>query len=168
MPLQDLDIGPGPWELSCETAFRIFPITHQYNMQILLNWCTTAVNKQSPLNLWPSALIASSDVSQHPGLVQWLALADAKQFAPLVETCLSKLLQHDSNDSILGAMASPHLRNLMDGLRSETKTDIMCKLVGLPLGFQVWNCDSEGESMGVSVGILSLDIAGYANALLWS
>ncbi len=27
----------------------------------------------------------------------------------------------------------------MDGLRSETKTGIMCKLAGLPLGFQVGN-----------------------------
>ena len=92
--------------------------------------------KAAPLALWPSAPIASSQVPKHPGLVQWLALADSKQCAPLVESCLSQLLPADSNDIIRRALASPHLRKLVDGLHSETKMDIMCKMAGLPLGCQ--------------------------------
>ena len=60
-------------------------------MQLLLKWCKKAVERVQ-LDLWPSAPIASSQVPKHPGLLQWLALADSKQCAPLVETCLSQLL----------------------------------------------------------------------------
>ena len=75
---------------------------------------------------------------KHPGLVQWLALADAKQCAPLVHTCLSQLLRDGgSTDAIYEALASPHLRKLVEELRPETKAEIMLKLVGLPFGFQV-------------------------------
>ena len=93
---------------------------------------------RAQLELWPSGPIEASDVPKHPGLVQWLALADAKQCAPLVETCLSQLL-HDggSTDAIHEALASPHLRQLMEELRPETKADIMLKMAGLPFGFQV-------------------------------
>ena len=96
-----------------------------------------AASKAAPLALWPSAPIASSQVPKHPGLVQWLALADSKQCAPLVESCLSQLLPSDSNDTIRRALASPHLCKLVDGLHSETKTDIMRKMAGLPFGCQM-------------------------------
>ena len=129
-------IGPNPSELSSEAAFRIFPIAHQYEMRTILVWCSGAVGKAT-LDLWPSAPIASSQVPKHPGLVQWLALADAKQCAPLVETCLSQLLCQESNDAIHEAAASPHLSPLIDGLRPETKTSIIYQMAGMPLGFQV-------------------------------
>ena len=105
-------------------------------MQLLLRWCTQAVDR-APLALWPSAPIASSQVSSHPGLLQWLALADSKQCASLVETCMSQLLSQESDAAIHEAAASPHLRQLIDGLRPETKTSIIFKMAGLPLGFQV-------------------------------
>ena len=99
-------------------------------------WCGSAVDN-APLDLWPSALIASSHVPKHPGLVQWLALADSMHCDALVETCLSRLLPSDSSDTIRRALSSPHLSKLIDGLHSETKTDIMRKMVGLPLDFKV-------------------------------
>ena len=105
-------------------------------MRVILKYSEAAfetASKAAPLALWPSAPIASSQVPKHPGLVQWLALADSKQCAPLVESCLSQLLPSDSNDTIRRALASPHLFKLMDCLRSETKTDIMCKMAELPL-----------------------------------
>ena len=121
--------------MSSEAAFRIVPIAHHYDMQLLLKWCNKAIERVQ-LDLWPSAPIASSQVPKHPGLVQWLALADSKHCAPLVESCLSQLLPSDSNDTIRRALASPHLCKLVDGLHSETKTDIMRKMAGLPLGCQ--------------------------------
>ena len=129
-------IGPNPVELTSGTAFRIFPIADQYDMPAVHMWCSSAVSKAT-LELWPSEPIASSEVPQHPGLVQWLAMADAKQCAPLVDTCLSQLLRQESDTAIHEAMASPHLCDIIDGLRSETKTSIIRKLAGLPLGFQV-------------------------------
>ena len=139
-PSIDLYIGPNPYALSHEVAFRIFPIAHQYDMRVIVKYTEAAfesASKAAPLALWPSAPIASSQVPNHPGLIQWLALADAKQCAPLVESCLSQLLPSDSNDTIRRALASPHLCKLVDGLHSETKTDIMCKMAGLPLSYQL-------------------------------
>ena len=101
-----------------------------------MRWCCKAIDK-APLDLWPSAPIASSEVPKHPGLIQWLALADSKQCAPLVETCLTQLLCQETDEAIYKAVASPHLRELIDGLRPETKTGIIFKMAGLPLGFQV-------------------------------
>ena len=89
------------------------------------------------LALWPSAPIASSQVSSHPGLIQWLALADSRHCTPLVETCLSQLLPSDSNDTIRRALVSPRLCKLIDGMHSDTKTNIMRKMAGLPLGVKV-------------------------------
>ena len=134
--VSDMVIGPNPVELTSGTAFRIFPIADQYDMPAVHMWCSSAVSKAT-LELWPSEPIASSEVPQHPGLVQWLAMADAKQCAPLVDTCLSQLLRQESDTAIHEAMASPHLCDIIDGLRSETKTSIIRKLAGLPLGFQV-------------------------------
>ena len=85
MPAVDLGLGSPFSELSLEAAFRILPVVHQYDMQLLLRWCSLAVNR-APLDLWPPALIASAEVPKHPGLLQWLSLADSKQCAPLVET----------------------------------------------------------------------------------
>ena len=124
-------------------AFRIFPIAHQYNMRVIVKYSEAAfeaASKAAPLALWPSAPIASSSVPKHPGLVQWLALADSKHCAPLVESCLSQLLPSDSNDTLRRALASPHLRKLVDGLHTETKTDIIYKMAGLPLGIQQVRC----------------------------
>ena len=134
--IADLVIGPNPAELTSIAAFRIFPIADQYDIRAVHMWCSKAVDKAT-LDLWPSAPIASSEVPKHPGLLQWLALADSKQCAPMVETCLSQLLCQESDAAIHEAVASPHLRQLIDSLRPETKTSIICKIAGLPLGFQV-------------------------------
>ena len=146
----DLGIGASPAQLRGESTFPIFLIVHQYNMQLLLRWCWEAV-EDSPPDLWPSAPIASSDVPKHPRLIQLLALAESKQCAPLVRACLTRLLKQEDNDAIHGALTSPHLRKLMDGLLSETKTDIMFKMATLLLGYDVrdkpecvmraWKCD---------------------------
>ena len=50
-----------------------------------------------------------------------------------MEACLSQLLSQESDDAIREAVASPHLCQLIDGLRPETKTGIICKIAGLPL-----------------------------------
>jgi len=120
-----------------ETAFRIFPIVHQYGMQLMVRCCEEALVR-SQLDLWPSDPIASSEVLNHPGLVQCLALADTKQCDSLVQSCLSKLIKPGSvTQHIHGALASPHLGKLMDGLRPDTNRMIIHKLVGLPADFKV-------------------------------
>ena len=133
----DLVIGPNPVELTSGTAFRIFPISDQYDMQAVHIWCRNAV-ETGTLELWPSAPIASSEVPKHPGLVQWLALADSKQRASLVDACLSQLLCQEPAGAFLHeAVTSPLLCNIIDGLRPETKTNIIRTLAGMPLGIQV-------------------------------
>jgi hypothetical protein len=123
--------------MSRETAFRIFPIVHQYGMQLMVGWCEKAFER-SQLDLWPSDPIASSDVLNHPGLVQCLALADAKLCDSLVQSCLSQLIKPCSvAQNIHSALTSPHLDKLMDGLRSDTKDKIIRKLVGLPVDYKV-------------------------------
>ena len=126
-----------PYNADRRSCFPDLPIADQYDMRAVHMWCRTAVN-EAPLDLWPSAPIASSQVPKHPGLLQWLALADSKQCTPLVESCLSQLLCQESDEAIHEAVASPHLRQLIDGLRPGTKTSIICKMAGLPLGFQVF------------------------------
>ena len=133
----DIFVGPSPAELSRETAFRIFPIVHQYGMQLMVGWCEKALVR-SQMDLWPSDPIASSEVLNHPGLVQCLALADAKQCDSLVQSCLSRLIKPGSvTQNIHSALASPHLGKLMDGLRSDTNRMIIRKLVGLPADYKV-------------------------------
>ena len=135
--IPDVFVGPSPTEMSRETAFRIFPIVHQYGMQLMVGWCEKAFER-SQLDLWPSDPIASSEVLNHPGLVQCLALADAKQCDSLVQSCLSQMIKPGSvTQNIHGALASPHLDKLVDGLRSDTKDKIIRKLVGLPVDYKV-------------------------------
>ena len=120
-------------------AFRVFPIAQQYGMMALLELCQKIVSG-TKLDLWPSQPIASSDVSKHAGLVQWLALADEKQSDALVEACLTQLTARgDSNTtrSIREALVSSHLQPLMKGLRSETMFKAMRQMAGLPPSFQV-------------------------------
>ena len=131
MLLSDILIGPGPTEISQETAFQIFPIAHKYGMGLIMMCCEKAFER-GQLDLLPSQPIASVKVANHPGLVQCLALADARQCNTVVQTCLSKLIkQQGANDAIRDALSSSHLYKLMDGLRSETKTNIMCRMAGL-------------------------------------
>ena len=59
--------------MSPETAFRIFPIVHQYGMQLVVLWCEKAFER-SQLDLWPSDPIASSEVLNHPGPVSYTHL----------------------------------------------------------------------------------------------
>jgi len=146
----DVFVGTSPAaEMSRETAFRIFPIVHQYSMQLMAGWCEK-VFAESRMDLWPSDPIASSDVPNHPGLVQCLALADAKQCDSMVQSCLSKLIKPgsvSSNESVFDALASPHLDNLIDGLRSETKSKIIRRMAGLPEGFKVGPYFRGGKSI---------------------
>ena len=102
-------------------------------------WCEKAFQR-SQLDLWPSDPIASSEVLNHPGLVQCLALADAKQCDSMVQSCLSKLIKPgsvSSHDTIFDALASPHLDTLIDGLHSETKSKIIRRMAGLPGDYRV-------------------------------
>ena len=125
--------------MSQETAFRIFPIAHQYDMQLVVGWCEKAFER-SQLDLWPSDPIASSEVLNHPGLVQCLALADAKQCDSMVQSCLSKLIKPgsvSSHEKIFSALSTPHLDTLIDGLRSGTKSKIIRRMAGLPEGYKV-------------------------------
>ena len=135
----DAYVGASPDELSREAAFRIFPIAHQYGMQLVALWCEKAFQR-SQLALWPSDPIASSEVPNHPGLVQCLALADAKQCDSMVQSCLSQLIKPgsvSSHDTVFDALASPHLDTLIDGLRSGTKSKIIRRMAGLPEGYKV-------------------------------
>ena len=141
--IADVAIGLSPTELSHETAFRIFPIADQYSLQTILMWCSKAVGK-TKLELWSPQPASSSDMAKHPGWVQWLASADEKHNDTLVESCLSHLPVSGDSKSIIPtittirqALASPHLRPLMDGLRPETMIKALSHMVGLPPDFKV-------------------------------
>ena len=128
--IADILIGPGPTEMSQETAFRILPIAHKYGMELMVACCEKAFER-GQLDLWPPQPIPSSELANHPGLVQCLALADERHCNTVVQTCLSKLIKpRGADDTIRDALSSPHLYKLMDGLRSETKTNIMCRMAG--------------------------------------
>ena len=136
-PISDVFVGPNPSEMSRETAFRIFPIVHQYGMRLILGWCVNTLER-GDLDLWPSEPIPSSEVLNHPGLVQCLALADAKQCDSLVQSCVSQLVkQGSSNQMIRKALISPDLNRLLASLRPETKDKIIVGLAGLPMDFTV-------------------------------
>ena len=132
----DIKLGPSPSELSPRLAIRILPIAQQYDFCSIQSWCEEAFQR-SQLDLWPSDPIASSEVLNHPGLVQCLALADAKQCDTVVQSCLSQLIKPGADETIRGALASPYLYKMMDGLRSETKTHIICRMAGLPKNHKV-------------------------------
>ena len=134
--ITDVKIGPNPMELSPTAAFQILSIAHQYGFGFILSWCQEAFER-SRLDLWPSKPIASSEVTNHPGLVQCLALADAKQCDSMVQSCLSQLIKPGADKTIRDALSSSHLYKMMDGLRSETKTDILCRMAGLPKNHKV-------------------------------
>ena len=134
----DCKMGPNPSELSPRAAFRFLPIAQQYDFGPIRSWCEEAFHR-SQLDLWPSDPIASSEVLNHPGLVQCLALADAKQCDSMVQSCLSKLIKPGSvysHDTVFDALASPHHDTLIDGLRSQTKSEIIRRMAGLPEGFK--------------------------------
>ena len=85
----------------------------------------------------------ASEVAQHPGLLQWLALADEKQDDDIVAICLRQLVDDNADTReaaalpVLNALSSYCLRPLIGGLRSETKTDIMSRMAGIPTGWKV-------------------------------
>ena len=128
-----------PAEMSRETAFRILPVVHQYGMQLMVESCVQEIT-QNPLQLWPPAPISSSEVLNHPGLVQCLALADAKQCDSLVQSCLSQLIKPEGSlgdQLIRKALVSPYLNHLVGGLRPETKDKIILGFAGLPTNLKV-------------------------------
>ena len=134
--------------MSCEAAFRIFPIAHQYDMQLMVKCCVKAFEKNQQLAILPTQPIASSEMLHQPGLIQSLALADAKQCDPLVQSCLSELIKPGTSH-VRDALTTPHLDKLIDSLRPETKDKIIRVLVGLPANFKVgsetgyWSFDSK-------------------------
>ena len=128
-----------PAEMSRETAYRLFPIVHQYGMELMAEWCAREITR-NPLPLWPSEPITSSEVPNHPGLVQCLALADAKQCDSLVQACLSQLIKPEGSSGgqmIRQALVSPSLNLLVGSLRPETKDKIILRFAGLPADFKV-------------------------------
>ena len=132
----DVEVGPSPSEISVQSAFRIFPIAHQYELKTILNICIKTVAK-SKLDLWPSERIALSEVPRHPGLVQWLALTDAKKCDALVDSCLAQLTARSDDTKgmpvLREALASPSLSPMLEGLRLETLIKAMRLMVGLSL-----------------------------------
>jgi hypothetical protein len=90
-----------------------------------------------PIPLWPSSEpVTSASVPHQPGLVQWLALADQKHCEELVESCVTQLTSSDG-DMMRQALTSRSLGPLVDGLSSETKSDIIWRMAGLPLSIKV-------------------------------
>ena len=96
--------------------------------------------ERGAMTLWPSEPIASSEVPHHPGLVQCLALADAKQCDALVQSCLSHFIKPGTapGDIIREALTSPDLGRLLDGLRFETKSAVIRMMLDLPVYFKVY------------------------------
>ena len=136
LPL-DIRVGPSPSDLKPSTAFRIFPIAYQYDLHVVLEWCTEAVGAAQPISLWPSSeAVTSASVPHQPGLVQWLALADQKHCDELLGSCVTQLTSSNGN-VMRQALASRHLGPLVDGLSSETKSDIIWKMAGLPPSIKV-------------------------------
>ena len=123
--------------MTSDTAMRLFPIAHQYELHIVLRWCLRAA-QASPMQMWPSTSqpISSASVPNQPGLVHWLALADQKHCEELVGSCITQLTSSDG-DVLRQALVSRHLGPLVDGLSSETKSDIICRMAGLPLSIKV-------------------------------
>ena len=90
-----------------------------------------------------------SAVARLPGIVQWLALVDEKQEDALVRSCLSRLIGGGGGMAPHGgaggpapllmqeAMATPSLRRIMEGLRPETKWDMLSRMAGIPAGWKV-------------------------------
>ena len=166
MHISDVNVGPNPAEMSPETAIKIFPIAHHYGMQVMIDWCMKAFEK-SKLDLWPSDPIASSEVPNHPGLVQCLALADAKQCDSLVESCLSQLMKPGTSD-VRNALVSPHLDKLVDGLRPETKDRIIRGMAGLPTDFKVINKNDNIISEGNIIPLWGCIVLTWAYILTWA
>ena len=102
------------------------------------------------LSLWHTEPIASSEVPHHPGLVQCLALADAKQCDAMVQSCLSHFNNPGSAPGVIirEALTSSDLGKLVDGLRSETKSDILRSVLDLPIRFKVCVLYMWGKLMG--------------------
>ena len=99
--------------------------------------------------------------------MQCLAMADERQCEPLVRGCIERLVRGEGGMSIVrrgaataegasetftdapadnaggggpdlrDAMRCPQLRDLLDGLRHETKAEIIRGMAGLPFGFKV-------------------------------
>ena len=134
-PVADVGIGPNPSDLLPSIAFRIFPIAHQYELQMILKWCHQAAQRESMI-LWPPASIATDAVPLQPGMVQWLALADQRHCEELVGSCVAQLTSSDG-DIMRQALVSRHLGPMVDGLSSETKSDIIWRLAGLPQSLMV-------------------------------
>jgi hypothetical protein len=71
-----------------------------------------------------------------------LALADAKQYDSIVDSCLAQLTASDASKNtplIREALASPTLSPMMEGLRPETMIEAMRLMAGLPLNKVVIN-----------------------------
>ena len=137
--ISDICSSLKPAEMSRETAFKIFPIAHQYGLQLIVESCAQEIAR-NPLQLWPSAPMSSSEILNHPGLVQCLALADAKQCDSLIHSCLLQLIKPEASSNyqmIRKALVSPSLNKLISTLRPETKDKIIQGLVGLPAEFNV-------------------------------
>ena len=99
----------------------------------MMKWCEKAF-EMVDLELWPSQPFATpAEAALHPGMVQCLALADAKQCDALVQSCLSRLQDNPGSDGIIrSALASRQMSRLIHGLRSETKSSVIQLLARIP------------------------------------
>lgn len=93
---------------------------------------------------------SSPGPSPDPGLFDWLALADAKQLTPLVDSCLSHLSgAAEAGAVVRSALAWPHSRSCLERLCSETMMELLNVTTGLPASFRVmpgrWLCEQVSQ-----------------------
>ena len=120
-------------------VFCVLPIAHQYEFHMILQWCEAAA-QEAEMTLWPpssSQPVASDAVPHQPDLVQLLALADQRQCEKLVGNCVTQLISSNGDDVMRQALVSRHLGPMVDGLRSETKSEIIWRMAGLPQSLKV-------------------------------
>ena len=129
---------------SSTLAFRLFPIAHKYEMPGILRWCTQAVvsARTIPFRSGPSSVFSPSPPPQPegginfaPDLFQWLAAADERNFAPIVDACLERLRQavpSGGATAVREALCCVKQGALIEGLRTETKARLMYPMAGLP------------------------------------
>ena len=124
-----------PAKLSLEAALKILPIAHQYNMVGLLCSCARVLEETELLGFMPPS--TAEDAQQHPALIQWLSLKDAKQCSPEVQACLSQLRGQDALPVLRSALSSKQSRKDIGQLCSSTLMELLNVTFGLPLGFKV-------------------------------
>ena len=72
-----------------------------------------------------------------PTLLDWLSLADAKQYEPLTQACLGQLSGDEARTSVRCMLAHRSVRGRMEGLRQGTLVELLSVTAGFPATFKV-------------------------------